>query len=134
MSVKSSNTFARTNAARRAGWTLLGAATLALLGANVYADNAYDAPATKVVSYKDLNLADASGAQMLYSRLQGAAKQVCSGLNGKDLRRVELYRDCYEETLATAVASVDQAKVTALFRADRTIRLAQSPERNASRS
>ena len=69
------------------------------------------------VSYGDLDLEKSAGAKALYRRLQQASRQVCDAgvLRGKrSVREMSDARRCYEETLAEAVARVDNDLVTQL--------------------
>lgn len=115
---------ARTPAMRRAVYTAFSAAVLSLFGASTHARDAHARPAEKVVNYAGLDLAQRDGAKVLYSRLQGAATQVCGTRDRRNLRQMQLNQQCYEQALAGAVASVDKSSVTALYRSDKTIRLA----------
>jgi len=124
MSETSVNLSARTSATRRAIYTAFSTAVLSLFGAGAHASDAHARPAEKVVSYADLDLSQRDGAKMLYSRLQGAATQVCGTLDRRNLRQTQLQRECYAKALAEAVVSVDKSSVTALYRSDKTIRLA----------
>ena len=62
------------------------------------------------VSFAALNLEKQAGAKALYRRLQQASKQACGvrGLqNAGSVRRFNEAKQCYHETLTTAVAKVD---------------------------
>jgi UrcA family protein len=72
-----------------------------------------DAPAL-AVEYSDLDLSSTSGAKALYSRLRGAARQVCADLEGKDLKRRANWKACYDEAVARAVLQVNNDAVSAL--------------------
>ena len=124
MSETSVNLSARTSVTRRAIYTVFSTAVLSLLGAGAHAGDVLAAPAEKVVSYADLDLSQRDGARMLYSRLQRAATQVCGVLDRRNLLQMQLQQACYEKSLAEAVTSVDKSLVTALYRSDKTIRLA----------
>lgn len=94
------------------------------------AAHAGDAPGTVnvaevTVSYADLNLAKQADAQTLYGRLQRASHRVCIQYKEpRDLRRMRLFNDCYQDALGRAVDSVDQATVHAVYAADETVRIA----------
>ena len=47
---------------------------------------------------------------------------------------MKLHQDCYEQALSNAVASVDHANVTALYRSDSEVRLAQRGADSRSRT
>ena len=120
-----SNPLARAPALRRVIYTAFSTVALSLFGAGVHASAIEASPAQKVVRYSDLDLSQRDGAKMLYARLQGAATQVCGTLDRRNLRQMQLQRECYEKALAEAVVSVDKSAVTALYRSDKTIRVAQ---------
>jgi len=67
------------------------------------------------VSYADLNIENAVGAQALYSRLQRASKQACGVESYKNAGSVgvktEMQR-CYRETLAASVKKIDSDELT----------------------
>ena len=73
---------------------------------------------TKTVIYGDLNLDSDQGAKVLYSRLRGAARDVCSPLENRNLLG-NLWWRCFNDALGSAVAQVNTARVTALH--NRTI-------------
>lgn len=115
--------------ARRIAWTAIGLAAASLLSINAQAGaDPYAAP-QKAVDYSDLNLAVPADANVLYTRLQKAAKSVCGPIEIRDLRKRSKQRECYRESLAAAVATVNHNTVTALYKADKSIQLAE--QRNA---
>jgi UrcA family protein len=71
-------------------------------------------PVKKTVTYGDLNLADSQGIEHLYRRIVGAAQQVCSPLNGRSLEEKQEFSICTTQSIARAVAAVDQPALTAL--------------------
>jgi UrcA family protein len=77
---------------------------------------------TVTVSYADLDLSKPAGAQTLYRRIEDAARTVCGPLASRELRRRRLWRDCYEQAVEDAVATADQAILTAMTDAARTRR------------
>lgn len=109
-------------ASRLATWTALGAAALSLFTSSAQAEEAVP---QKTVRYADLDLSNAEQAKALYVRLERASKVVCRSFESKDVALRQLYQDCYENALSNAVESVDHANVTALYRSDENIRLAQ---------
>lgn len=66
----------------------------------------------ETVSYADLDVNKAEGAQALYKRLNRAAKTVCAPLRGRDLTRAGEHRACVGEALANAVGEVNQPLLT----------------------
>ena len=69
---------------------------------------------TQIVRYGDLNLESEQGARVLYTRIRGAAGNVCSPLDGRDLTEKKLWQGCFDKAVASAVVQVNQARVTAL--------------------
>jgi UrcA family protein len=99
---------------------LFGVATLAALACA----SASDATSSRVsadsvaVSYSDLNLNTANGAETLYGRLDAAAKTVCG--RNDDLRNLERQAQvnaCRAEALGNAVEKVDARLLTAIYNA-----------------
>ena len=69
-----------------------------------------------VVSYDDLDLSHAAGAQTLMSRLRTASKQVCGGMPTlADLTMMSRYNVCYNDAMSGAVAQVNSPLVTQLY-------------------
>lgn len=67
------------------------------------------------VSYADLNLENAAGAQVLYSRLQRASKQACGVESYKNAGSISVKADmqrCYRNTLATSIEKIDSEELT----------------------
>lgn len=82
-------------------------------------------PAKTTVHYGDLNLSQQADAQTLYGRLQRASDRVCIQYKEQvNLRKMKLYNDCYQDTLARAVDSVGHAAVKAAYAADDKVRVA----------
>jgi UrcA family protein len=69
----------------------------------------------KVVKYADLDLSAAAGAQTLYMRLRSAAKRVCAPADGRALDQHMRYRACVDESMANAVAAVNQPALTDVY-------------------
>jgi UrcA family protein len=69
---------------------------------------------TTTVKYGDLNLANAQGVERLYVRIAGAAQQVCRGLDGRSMEEKVQFSICTTQSIARAVAAVDQPALTAL--------------------
>jgi UrcA family protein len=99
--------------------TSIVAASLVVIGWVVTAGSAHAAeavePLTKTVVYGDLNLDTEAGARVLYSRLRIAANAVCSPLEGRSLSLQSRWQACYDNAMASAVAKVNHAAVTALY-------------------
>jgi UrcA family protein len=65
------------------------------------------------VSYGDLDLANAQGAQALHARITAAARQVCApnGFDTRDLRLYTVERSCMSEAVANAERKVQATRV-----------------------
>jgi UrcA family protein len=75
--------------------------------------NSVDVPSEKV-DFADLNLDSDKGAQVLLRRIESAAHDVCVPFDGRDT--VSTARNnCVNSAVASAVAHVNNSKVTALF-------------------
>lgn len=125
MSVRLQNLFSATRGAassRHSVWTAIGIAGISLFAMNVHAEETFP---QLTINYTDLDLSKQADAKTLYARLRTAARSVCRGLEGKELRHIRQQRACHAQALADAVASVDHANVTALYRSDGNIRVAQ---------
>ena len=71
------------------------------------------------VPIADLNLNNEEGAKVLYQRLQQASETVCGvriAREMKCLRSQQLSDECYEQTLSTAVKTVDAEMLTKLHK------------------
>ena len=69
---------------------------------------------TVTVSYADLNLENEAGVQALYGRLQRASNKVCSAASVQIAGLIQQLQvdQCYRETLAEAVESIDNSNLT----------------------
>lgn len=103
-----------------ATWAAVGAA--ALFTVNAHAD---DVIPQLTVKYADLDLSKPADAKALYSRLEAASKVVCRALESREVSRRQQHQACYEQALSDAVAFVDHAGVTALYRSEGNMRIAQ---------
>jgi UrcA family protein len=97
--------------------SILAAGFIALSGAATVVPAQAAEPAqshTKIVRYGDLNLDTEQGAKVLYTRIRGAAGNVCSWLDGRNLSEKTLRQACFDKAVASAVEQVNKARVTAL--------------------
>jgi UrcA family protein len=78
------------------------------------ADMSAESVPMKTVTYGDLNLANPQGVERLYRRIAGAAQQVCNTLNGRSFEEKQQFSICTTQSIARAVAAVDQPARTAL--------------------
>ena len=82
--------------------------------ASTGADNGLKGEAVKV-SFADLNLQKEAGARVLYRRLQQASKKACGVepyRNVGSISEISKMQDCYESSLTSSVAKVDNALLT----------------------
>jgi UrcA family protein len=63
------------------------------------------------VSYHDLNLSTVEGASTLYKRIRRAANSVC-GYEGRTLYEQRLWKACFDDAIAHAVATIDNPLLT----------------------
>jgi UrcA family protein len=97
--------------------SILAAVFIALSGAATVVPAQAAEPAqsyTKIVRYGDLNLDSEQGAKVLYTRIRGAAGNVCSSLDGRNLIDKKFWHGCFDQAVASAVAQVNKARVIAL--------------------
>jgi UrcA family protein len=80
-----------------------------------------------VVRYSELAVASPAGASALYHRIQRAASTVCPDYPSGDVRHIRIWRPCYNDALATAVATIDMPEVTALYLHQTRAQLASVP-------
>jgi UrcA family protein len=91
------------------GMTLGCAAILGCsAGVAASAGAASDEPATYVVRFADVDLSKIDGTAALYTRIRGAANQVCRPLESRDLGLMVKYRACVDKAIADAVANVNR--------------------------
>jgi UrcA family protein len=96
--------------------TRAGIAALAL-SACLVAYNASAQPNAQTVSFADLDLSKAAGAQTLYKRIKAAARNVCGPSdNYTFVTPSAAFRKCYDKAIADAVAQIDRPSLTALHR------------------
>ena len=73
--------------------------------------------AAQTVSFADLDLSKAAGAQTLYKRIKAAARNVCGPAdNYTFVTPSKAFRKCYDKAIADAVAQIDRPSLTALHR------------------
>ena len=77
-----------------------------------------------VVKYSDLDLTRSADTARLYARLKYASQKVCNGYDSRDLGTRDLHAACYDKALSSAVAEVNDAKLTSLHAAEPRIRVA----------
>lgn len=74
---------------------------------------------SETVRYDDLRLISAVGAAVLYGRLRGAAERACGSLDGKTPQLASRYRACVDDSVAKAVAQVNEPVLTRYYESKR---------------
>ena len=93
---------------------ILALSTLMLLaGSAAHASNRVGDVPTKTVSFRDLDLSTALGAQTLYDRIEAAAREVCRGTELAE------YGACRARAIDDAVAYVGSPLLSAVNRSAR---------------
>ena len=69
------------------------------------------------VRYAGLDLSRSVGAQILYTRIQQAALQVCDGFVGPFREMRTKASPCYKDAVASAVAQVNSPQLSVIYRA-----------------
>ena len=110
MDIKTTSTHLRTVFAT----AILCALSAGLLGVTARADGITERSVT--VKYGDLNLAKPEGASALYSRIVGAAHDVCD-LPAEGLTFRAEAQACREKAIANAVIKVGHPELTAIYNA-----------------
>ncbi len=91
--------------------TLTGAIAAVCLG-TVLPASAEEPPPSITVNFADLNINSPAGAEVLYRRIQKAAKKVCS--YDDDAALPGILRICFEKSVANAVSKVKSAPLHAV--------------------
>ena len=92
--------------------TILG---LGLISQLARADAPQDAHRI-TVHFADLDLTRSEAAAVLYQRLAGAAKTVCTSLEGRDLASQMRFKSCVDTAIGSAIAKVDRPVLTAYYK------------------
>ena len=95
--------------------TLILTAALATISQFAHADTS-TTPKQVIIHFADLDLDGFAGVAALYSRLQHAARQVCSPLESKLPERAGAYKRCTADAMSRAVTQVDQPALSAYYR------------------
>ena len=104
--------------------TLIGRAAAAMITAllctatfNATGVIAAESPSDAIeISYVKADLSQPESAQLLYKRIQLAARSVCHEPSVRELARYRIYKRCFDEAVDAAVAKVDASTLTALHR------------------
>jgi UrcA family protein len=81
----------------------------------VHADGVHGDAKSLTVQFADLDLSKPEGAITLFGRIKGAARSVCSSLNGRTIRQKQEYAACVDFALSNTVARVDRPVLTEYF-------------------
>jgi UrcA family protein len=104
-------------------------AVISLAGAAAYAQSPSDVgfQHSSLVHYSDLNLNRPQDVAKLYVRITGAADQLCGPrtLTGIHYKWAE-YTSCYNDTVAQAVARIDQPSLNAYVQRQSTPPIARA--------
>jgi len=76
-------------------------------------------------NYSDLDLTSSSDTARLYARLKYASKKVCNSYDSRALGTRDLHAVCFDQALNSAVAEVNDARLTSLHASEPKIRLAR---------
>ena len=71
-------------------------------------------PASKIVQYGDLNLANPQAVKRLYDRIVAAANEVCGWRDERSLAAFEHQRICTQQSITRAVAAVGNPALAVL--------------------
>ena len=71
-----------------------------------------ESPQTLTVQFGDLDLDKAQGVDALFKRIKNAARDVCSDFEGRTLSKKQLYSECVDTALSTAITRVDRPKLS----------------------
>ena len=104
---------------RHALFTSLAAACLALSATIAHAADEAPGyqPASKIVQYGDLNLANPQAVKRLYDRIVTAANEVCGREDERSLDTFAHHRTCTQQSITRAVAAVGNPALAALHAA-----------------
>jgi UrcA family protein len=104
---------------RKSG-TVIGVAllcTAAFTASGAFAAPTVDQSAPTVhLSYSDASLAKPGGPELLYRRIQGAARRVCHEPDIRELAAHARFQQCFHDAVDTAVAEVNVTTLTAYHR------------------
>jgi UrcA family protein len=81
-----------------------------LVASNAFAD---EPTSSETVKFADLKVDTPAGAEVLYRRIQSAARRVCS-YDATSIQGRSVWQNCVAPTVAAAVANVNNPLLTAL--------------------
>jgi UrcA family protein len=77
----------------------------------------------QTVTYRDLDLSRPADAAVLYARIGHAAAEVCEPFDSAHGAKAALQHKCVERAIATTVARVNDANLTARYQAQYRLRV-----------
>jgi UrcA family protein len=95
------------------GIALLCTAAFTASGAFAAPAQDYSAAPSLHLSYDETLLYRPGGAQLLYRRIEGAARRVCHEPDMRELVRYAQYQQCFHQAVDAAVAEVNVTTLTA---------------------
>jgi UrcA family protein len=96
-------------------WAMAGSAALVWSGGSAaQAAEPSNVVAHKVVSYRDLNLNNSEGIDVLYKRIRSAAHDVCADPLRYDLSESKL-KPCIDDAMSRAIEQVNSPMLTSLY-------------------
>jgi UrcA family protein len=98
-------------AVRRLGLAVIGGV---LLCSQVFAAEPTDPPSIRV-KYGDLNLQAPAGVEILYRRIDSAAKDVCAYANERELSILAFEHNCVASTESRAIKQVHNEALSAYY-------------------
>lgn len=100
----------------RSLYLVVASAAVLALAAPAFAQDETTRPQERVVTYGELNLNSAAGADVLVRRIEQASAQVCGQHDGRtNTRQSMINRACEVETAENGVADVNHPVVTARY-------------------
>jgi UrcA family protein len=88
---------------------------LGLISQLAHADAPRDVHLARV-HFADLDLTRTEVAPVLYQRIAGAAKTVCTSLEGRDLASQMRFQSCVETAIGSAIVKVERPVLTAYYK------------------
>ena len=110
-------TVKRTNVLLASG---LAAMALGLASAQSYATTSADGVRSIEVSYAELDLTKAAGAQILYARIKKAAYTVCGAYDSPMAWNYAAKTQCFKSAIEAAVVKINSPLLTSLHRNENT--------------
>jgi UrcA family protein len=94
---------------------MLAGCLLAIASSMAHAVTITDGVPSVTVKYSDLNLSTDEGATRLYTRIRGAAREVCPDTNPRDLKTFADSKACQSAAIARAVREIQSPRLAAVY-------------------